>query len=120
MELTELKNRIENWVKKVEFEIQIENQEQFKSLARNRKPVLKITYGRKNAKIVSHDYMIKTGETISGSVWGFISLVDEPHLGKFVGDLLKPASWNTPAKHSRGNILNGTAGYSMYGPHYLN
>tara|TARA_B110000238_G_scaffold143741_1_gene155038 strand:- start:590 stop:733 length:144 start_codon:yes stop_codon:yes gene_type:complete len=36
-----------------------------------------------------------------------------------VGDLLKPASWSAPAKHARGNILNGSASYDSYGPNYL-
>jgi hypothetical protein len=35
------------------------------------------------------------------------------------GDLLKPASWRTPAKHSRGNIFDGTDNWSYYGPEYL-
>jgi hypothetical protein len=35
------------------------------------------------------------------------------------GDLLKPAGWKTPAKHSRGNIFDGTASWSYYGPNYL-
>jgi len=35
------------------------------------------------------------------------------------GDLLKPAGWRTPAKHSRGNIFDGTDNWSYYGPEYL-
>jgi len=35
------------------------------------------------------------------------------------GDLLKPASWSTPAKHSRGNIFDGTDCWEFYGPKYL-
>lgn len=38
------------------------------------------------------------------------------------GDVLKPASWKTPAKHARGNILdehNGLRYMSSYGPAYL-
>ena len=54
-------------------------------------------------------------------VWGFVSLVDGTLQGApvKVGDLLKAASWKAPAKHARGNILDGTAKYSPYGPEYM-
>jgi len=53
--------------------------------------------------------------------WGFISRVDGELKGAPIkkGDLLKPASWKSPAKHSRGNIIDGTAKYGVYGPTYL-
>ena len=55
------------------------------------------------------------------SCWGFISMIDgelkQSPIKK--GDLLKPAGWKTPAKHSRGNIFDGTASWSYYGPNYL-
>jgi hypothetical protein len=38
------------------------------------------------------------------------------------GDVLKPASWKTPAKHARGNIYDDHSGLGMmgpYGPAYL-
>ena len=35
------------------------------------------------------------------------------------GDLLKPASWNSPARHSRGNIFDGSDKWNYYGPVYL-
>jgi hypothetical protein len=53
------------------------------------------------------------------SAWGFISLVDNPTKGFKKGDLLKAAGYNTPAKHARGNILNGDAKYDKYSPTYL-
>jgi len=55
------------------------------------------------------------------SVWGFISKYDGMFKGipVKVGDLLMAASYNSPAKHSRGNIIDGTASYDMYGPNYL-
>ena len=73
-------------------------------------PTLTIQYGSKFAKIMA-------GTT----VWGFVAqtagnIGGIPYL---VGDLLKPASWRAPAKHSRGNIVDGSAQYSMYGPTYL-
>jgi hypothetical protein len=54
-------------------------------------------------------------------VWGFISTVDSTLHGApvKVGDLLKAATWKAPAKHARGNILDGTARYGPYGPEYL-
>lgn len=55
------------------------------------------------------------------SCWGFISRVDGDLKGAPIkkGDLLKPATWKAPAKHSRGNIIDGTASYDTYGPNYL-
>ena len=55
------------------------------------------------------------------SAWGFVSMVDGENKGAPVkkGDLLKPASWRSPAKHSRGNIFNGTDTWEYYGPNYL-
>ena len=71
---------------------------------------LTISKGRKFMKLID--------ET---SVWGFVSMVDGEHDGVPVkkGDLMKPASWSKPAKHSRGNIFEGTAKYTYYGPEYL-
>ena len=55
------------------------------------------------------------------AVWAFISMIDgelkQSPIKK--GDLLKPAGWRTPAKHSRGNIFDGTDNWSYYGPEYL-
>lgn len=55
------------------------------------------------------------------SCWGFVSMVDGVNKGAPVkkGDLLKPASWQSPAKHSRGNIFEGTDSWGYYGPDYL-
>jgi len=55
------------------------------------------------------------------TVWGFVSMWEGISKGSYVkkGDLLKPASWNTPAKHSRGNIFEGTDTWEFYGPKYL-
>ena len=63
-------------------------------------PKMEVSFGQKYAKVINNT-----------SVWGFVDLSN--------GDLLKAASWRTPAKHSRGNILNGTAQYNVYGPAYL-
>jgi hypothetical protein len=55
------------------------------------------------------------------SCWGFISRVDGDLKGSPIkkGDLLKPATWKSPAKHSRGNIIDGTTQWTVYGPSYL-
>ena len=55
------------------------------------------------------------------TMWAFISMVDGFLKGSPLskGDLLKPASWRSPAKHSRGNIFAGTDVWSFYGPTYL-
>jgi len=55
------------------------------------------------------------------SCWGFISRVDGDLKGAPIkkGDLLKAATWKAPAKHARGNIIDGTARYGEYGPSYI-
>lgn len=55
----------------------------------------------------------------SKSAWGFVALKDNQKKGERIGDLLKAASWNAPAKVPRGNILDGTAKYDKYSPAYL-
>lgn len=71
---------------------------------------LKIERGNKYIKLIN-----------DGSVWGFVSMVDGDIQGSPIkkGDLLKAASWRTPAKHSRGNIFDGTDKWTYYGPEYL-
>ena len=71
---------------------------------------VKVTIGNKFIAI-SHN----------GSRWGFISRFDGTFKGAPIrkGDLLKAATWAQPAKHSRGNIADGTARYGVYGPDYL-
>ena len=51
---------------------------------------------------------------INSAAWAFVDRTN--------GDVLKPASWNAPAKHARGNILDGQNGLGSigpYGPAYL-
>tara|TARA_B100000073_G_scaffold338260_1_gene335175 strand:+ start:333 stop:644 length:312 start_codon:yes stop_codon:yes gene_type:complete len=78
----------------------------------NRLPYKPLTYkkGNKYVKVID-----------AGSVWGFVSMWEGVHKGSLVckGDLLKPASWSTPAKHSRGNIFSGSDSWNYYGPNYL-
>jgi hypothetical protein len=58
---------------------------------------------------------------VGNGCWGFISRVDGDLKGEPIkrGDLLKAATWKAPAKHARGNIMDGTARYGVYGPEYL-
>jgi len=97
---TELKNKITNFVNE-EAQLLVNNYYTKSYNNKVRTPKLTVTFGRKYAKILCNEY----------EVWGFVSLEN--------GDLLKAESWNKPAAHSRGNVLNGTAVYDAYGPAYL-
>ena len=72
---------------------------------------LHVEEGRKYLKVVKED-----NQTM---VWGFIVKKDD---GKFrAGDILKAASWSTPARNkARGNILDGDFSWVRWtGPEYL-
>jgi hypothetical protein len=71
---------------------------------------MEVRIGNKFIKLISN-----------GSVWGFISRYDGEYKGVPIkkGDLMKAASRDSPAKHSRGNIVDGTARYGVYGVQYL-
>ena len=97
-----------------EFQDQLQNQlgEYYsKHLSGLNVPQVKINKGSKFYKII-----------IDNSVWGFIARIPMIHKGVQVrkGDLMKAAGWNAAAKHSRGNVIDGTAQYGPYGPTYLN
>lgn len=69
---------------------------------------LSVEEGRKYVKVIK-----------GGSVWGFIVKEDDK---KFkAGDILKAASWASPAKNkARGNILEGNFSWVQWtGPAYL-
>jgi len=77
-----------------------------------------------------YQYVQKTKlEKTDGPKYVRIVAVNQSHNGRsawaFVnkenGDILKPASWKTPAKHARGNIYKKESWSSvgMYGPAYL-
>ena len=72
---------------------------------------LKVEKGRKYIKLID-----------DSCVWGFVSMVDGISKGASIkkGDLLMPASHSTPAKHSRGNIFEGTDSWTYHGPSYRN
>ena len=55
------------------------------------------------------------------SVWGFVAKADGVHKGvpMKMGDVLKAASYNAAAKHTRGNIFDRCQDYfSWTGPNY--
>lgn len=69
--------------------------------------------GRRYVKIISTE--TREGKTHDRSAFGFVDLTN--------GDILKAASWNAPAKHARGNVMNGVEKrrrtFTPYGINYL-
>jgi hypothetical protein len=66
-------------------------------------PVPTVTFGKRYAKVL-----------LEGAAWAFLDLAS--------GDVLKPASWSTPAKHARGSLDDATGGLGRvgpFGPEYL-
>jgi DNA-directed RNA polymerase len=98
---------VEKFIKKVNAEIEDYYSTHLSNLTP--KP-MEMRVGNKFIKLISN-----------GSVWGFISRFDGDYKGVPIkkGDLMKAASRNAPAKHSRGNIADGTARYGVYGVQYL-
>jgi len=90
-----------------------------KKAGNNDKKDWTIKFGNKYAKITD-GYTNIQGMRIE-SVWGFVVLKECTVAGinYKTGDLLKAASYNAPAKHARGNIIDGTAKYDVWGPVYL-
>ena len=72
------------------------------------------------------DITTKTGRKFikiirDNSVWGFVAKSDGTHKGvpMKMGDVLKAASYNAAAKHTRGNIFDGKQDYFGWtGPNY--
>tara|TARA_B100001996_G_C18459454_1_gene515473 strand:+ start:321 stop:632 length:312 start_codon:yes stop_codon:yes gene_type:complete len=102
-----MNSKLEIWLNSVNKEIAEDYKKNFPNL---RPKQLTYKKGRKFVKIMNED-----------SVWGFVSMQQCVHKGSLVcvGDLLKAESWKTPAKHSRGNIFDGTAKWDVYGPLYI-
>jgi hypothetical protein len=104
--MSDIKTQIESWIATdAQPTINSYYSEHLTSLTA---PELTVSYGRKYARIMKES-----------CCWAFIALSNDPSKAIVIGDLLKPASYKTPAKHSRGNILNTTAVYDSYGPAYL-
>lgn len=98
---------VAKFIEKVNAEIA----EYYKQSLNSLKPeVLTIEVGSKFIKLNKSNYC-----------WGFISRVDGVLHGLPIkkGDLFKAASHKAPAKHARGNIIDGTARYGVYGPEYM-
>lgn len=68
-------------------------------------PKLFLKKGVRYVKVVANNGSQK-------SVWAFVDSKS--------GDILKPASWNAPAKHSRGNIYDEHGGMSFINPYGVN
>lgn len=69
----------------------------------NQYSAIELNEGRRYYKVV-----------VNGAAWAFVD--------KQNGDILKPASWNAPAKHARGNVFDmhgGLKHVSAYGPAYM-
>ena len=98
---------VEKFIKKVNSEIEDYYSTNLSNLTP--KP-MEMRVGTKFIKLISN-----------GSVWGFISRFEGDYKGVPIkkGDLMKSASRDAPAKHSRGNIADGTARYGVYGVQYL-
>lgn len=82
-------------------------------------PKHRVKKSEKWAKVITLDHNGK-----DGSVFAFICLQDGETrtLGKLKkGDIHKPASWNAPAKHARGNLFHPkfAESFTSFGPHYL-
>lgn len=72
--------------------------------------VLEIKAGKRYDKIVAKEYVKATGQSnVGGSVHSFVE--------KSTGNVFKPAGWNAPAKHARGNIYDEANGLGMMGPY---
>lgn len=71
----------------------------------NPRKILSIKPGKKYWKIIVDD----EGSSQHTSVWAFLNTEN--------GDVLKPASWNRPAKHARGNIYDSDGGLKTVGPY---
>lgn len=104
-----MKTQFEKWLEEANEKCKAEHVKMFGD-GDGSLPFEPLTYqkGRKYVKILR-----------GNSAWGFVAMQNDPKKGEEVGDLLKAASWNSPAKHPRGNIFDGTARYSKYGPEYL-
>ena len=82
---------------------------------------------------ISDDYYGDEYPNLEPSIFGFnkgrrymkVTVTTVPGDGKSVhcfvdrtnGDVLKPAGWNAPAKHARGNIFDDNNGLGAMGPH---
>jgi hypothetical protein len=77
--------------------------------------------GASFARIVTREHR-HDGTSSIGSVYCFIAMKDSNTKGLGIvkeGDILKPAGYNKPAKHARGNIWTDLTKLTPYGVEYL-
>jgi hypothetical protein len=106
-------NKLESFVAGCQDKIDADRNEHFPNIPRIG---LRVASGRRYSKLITTE---ARGEGVSqkfidSSVFAFID--------KTSGDVLKAASWASPAKHARGNIFdefNGLKYVTAYGPVYL-
>ena len=116
--MNNLNERIENFLQLVNQNMHNHYRKNFPSTysetAEDHQYVIADT-GRKFLKIASTD---RDGSI--RSVYCFIALTDgnTKSMGSYsAGDIMKPASWNIPAKHSRGSVFADDFGLSCVGPY---
>ena len=101
----EFKTRLQEFVDAIQVQQNEYYEEHYPSLTA---PTISIDKGgRKYIRIVRSD-------PAQRSVHCFVEVA--------TGNILKAAGWSAPAKHSRGNIYNGSCGMSamsIHGAHYL-
>jgi hypothetical protein len=102
-----MKSKFDLWLEKVN---DIRKEEWDNKFSYKPYEPLTVSKGKKYIKLID-----------GNSVWGFVSMWEGVNKGSLVckGDLLMPAGWSSPAKHSRGNIFDGTDSWSYFGPNYL-
>jgi len=104
---------------------QIVAEDHAKKYANLRQPWLEVVPAKANTRYIairSYDDWNKEACALNGGKdkgirWRAYAFVDTTN-----GDVLKPATWRAPAKHSRGNIFdpsNGLAKMGPFGPAYL-
>ena len=101
------------------FDIDVLFQHRDKTLTDEEKKYPFFTAMKDNQKYI---IVPMAGNGLWGPVWGFVALGNGTHknIPYVKGDTFKPASWASPAKHVRGNILDGTTNwYDWTGPNYL-
>lgn len=100
----DFENRLQSWLAGAQRMIDVRYAENYPSLE---VPKLELERGRRYIRVVRRDRSQR-------SAHAFIDIAN--------GDVLKPASWKTPAKHARGNIFddaNGLRYMTDLGPAYL-
>ena len=123
--MSELTQKIEAFVVHVNRMIREHHEQNFPSLEA---PIVVPNYSARWCKLINTK---SDGVDFKGvekrkqtSVYCFVCLEDghTKTLGNLkAGDIYKAASWNAPAKHARGSVLNETAetASTVYGANYL-